>query len=124
MISLGGIDFELATIAPNPEFNYEDEYVERKMLSGKVRRFYKGKRMTLSLSYAYLTDQQISNLYSLLDSQRTNGYIPAIITAPSGTFTGNVHITIDESQKRFALIEGKWVWSYWKVLLEAVDLIS
>lgn len=125
MINLGGIDFELNTLAPNPEFNYEEEYVERKMISGKLREIYKGKRMTFTATYAYLNSTQISQLYSLLDQQRANGCVSATITTPSGTFEGNVTITIDDTQKRFTYNSSLgWIWSNWVILLTAVDLIK
>jgi hypothetical protein len=123
MINLGGIDFELNTLAPNPEFNYQQVYVERTMISGKIRRIYKGKRFTMSIAYGYLTDQQISNLYGLLSSQSQNGFISAAITTPDGSFTGNVMIDIDESQKRFKIVDGKGVWSNWVINLTGVDLL-
>lgn len=127
MINLGGIDFELDTLAPNPEFNYQDEFIERKMISGKIRRIYKGKRMTMTLVYGYLTDSQVSNLYSLISSQITNGFISAAITTSNNqTFQGNVNISLDESQKRFKYdsSSSKWIWSNWKVVLTAVDLVQ
>jgi hypothetical protein len=123
MINLGGIDFELNTLAPNPEFNYQQVYVERTMISGKIRRIYKGKRMTMALVYGYLTEKQISDLYGLLASQQTNGFISAAITTPSGDFSGNVMIDIDESQKRFKIVDGKGVWSNWVINLTGVDLL-
>ena len=125
MINIGGIDFELKTLAPNPEFSYEEEYVERKMISGKLRKIYKGKRMNFTATYAYLTSTQINNLYSLLDQQRTNGFVSASITTPSGAFEGNVTITIDDTQKRFTYNSTLgWIWSNWVIVLTAVDLIK
>jgi len=125
MINLGGINWELKTLAPDPEFNYEEEFVERKMISGKVRRIYKGKRMTFTATYGYLTDTQISNLYSLLDSQRSNGYVSATITTPSGTFEGNVSIEIDDSQKRYTHSDSLgWIWTNWVIILTAIDLVK
>lgn len=125
MINLGGINWELKTLAPDPEFNYQEEFVERKMISGKVRRIYKGKRMTFTATYGYLTDTQISNLYSLLDSQRSNGYVSATITTPSGTFEGNVSIEIDDSQKRYTHSDSLgWIWTNWVIILTAIDLVK
>ena len=125
MINLGGIDWELKTLARNPEFNYQEEFVERKMISGKVRRIYKGKRMTFTATYGYLTDTQISNMYSLLDSQRNNGYVSATITTPSGTFEGNASIEIDDSQKRFTHSDSLgWIWTNWVIIITAIDLIK
>ena len=124
MINLGGIDFELNTLAPNPTFNYIDEYIERKMLSGKIRRIYKGKRFNCELVFGYLNEQQISNLYGLLNSQQKNGFISATITMPNGSFSGNVNLTIDEGQKRYAYINNKWIWTNWKIIIDGVDLIK
>jgi hypothetical protein len=122
MINLGGIDFELPTLAPNPEFNWQEEYVERKMLSGKIRRVYKGRRFTMTLVYGYLTEQQASDLYGLLASQQSNGYVAAAVTTPDGSFSGNVTIDVDESQKRFKIADGKGVWSNWVLTLSGTDL--
>jgi len=125
MINIGGIDFELDTLASNPEFNYEEEFVELKMISGKIRNIYKGKRMSFTATYAYLNSTQISDLYSLLDLQRTNGYVSAVITTPSGEFSGNVTISIDDSQKRFSYNEKLgWIWTNWVIIFTAVDLIK
>jgi hypothetical protein len=122
VINLGGIDFELPTLAPNPSFNWVQEYVERQMLSGKMRRVYKGRRFSATLTYGYLTDQQVSDLYGLLSSQQQNGYVAASMTTPDGTFAGNVTIDVDESQKRFTLKDGKGVWSNWILTIKGVDL--
>lgn len=123
MINLGGIDFELSTLKGNCDFNYVDEYIERKMISGKIRRIYKGKRLTMTLTYGFLTDAQISNVYSLIASQRNNGYVSAAITTPDSSFEGNVTINIDDDQKRFAYSNGKWIWTNWVLTLQAIDLV-
>jgi hypothetical protein len=79
--------------------------------------------MTMALVYGYLTEKQISDLYGLLASQQTNGFISAAITTPRGEFSGNVMIDIDESQKRFKIVDGKGVWSNWVINLTGVDLL-
>lgn len=124
MINLGGIDFELKTMNKNPSFYFAEEFIERKMISGKVRRKYKGKRLIVELSYAYLTEQQISDLYGLLNSQQINGSIPAIIDTFNGPFTGDVNISIDEGQKRFKYDQNtnNWIWTNWNVSIIGTDL--
>lgn len=119
MINLGGYDFELGTLASNPKFGYITEYREYKTISGKIRRDVKGKRFQGTFSYGYLTATEISNINSLLDTQKTAGYISAEIETSDGTFTGNVFLTIDDTQVRFSA--GKWV--DWKIIVTGVDLV-
>lgn len=117
MIKLGGIDFELATLAPNPKFGYTYEYVEKKMISGRIRRIYKGRRAQIELSYGYLTDEQISNLDGLIRSQLQNGYVSVEIDMPKGEFIGEANITINNLQSRYAYINKKWVWTNYEIII-------
>lgn len=119
MINLGGYDFELGTLASNPKFGYIAEYREYKAVSGKIRRDVKGKRFQGTFSYAYLTDTEIGYVNSLLDAQKISGYISAEIETADGTFTGNVFLTIDDTQVRFS--QGKWL--NWKLVVTGVDLV-
>ena len=122
MITLGGYNFELGTIKKEPKFGYIDEYREYVMLSGKLRRDVKGKRFTASFAYQYLTNTEISNLMTLIANQKTAGYISAEISVPGGTYTGNVFLTIDDTQIRFGLEAGVPVWYSWTITVVGVDL--
>lgn len=119
MINLGGYDFELETLASNPKFGYTTEYREYNTVSGKLRRDVKGKRFSGTFSYAYLTTAEIGYVNALLDAQKTVGYISAEIDTSDGTFTGNVFLTIDDTQVRFSA--GKWI--NWKIVVTGVDLV-
>ena len=88
-------------------------------MSGKIRRDVKGKRFQGTFSYGYLTATEISNINSLLDTQKTSGYISAEIETADGTFEGDVFLTVDDTQVRFSA--GKWV--DWKIVVTGVDLV-
>ena len=119
MINLNGYDFELTTLSSNPNFGYLTEYREYKTVSGKIRRDVKGKRFQGTFSYGYLTATEIGYVNALLDAQKTAGYISAEIETADGTFTGNVFLTIDDTQTRFS--QGKWL--NWKLIVTGVDLV-
>lgn len=124
MLKLENIEFDLPTMNKNPTFGYEREYKEYTMLSGKKRRVYKpGKRLVASYSYAYLTDEQLSQLGNIMTAQQKNGYVNAEINMPGETFVGKVNISIDNSQTRFAKINGRWVWIDYKITLQGVDML-
>lgn len=119
MINLGGYDFELSTLSANPKFGYITEYREYKTVSGKLRRDVKGLRFQGTFSYANLTATEIGYINALLASQKTAGYISAELETADGTFSGNVFLTIDDTQIRFS--QGKWLG--WKLVLTGVDLV-
>lgn len=124
MIKFNNVDFELPTLGKEPQIGYEDEFIEKKMLSGKIRRIYKGKRFYAVFRYAYLTDAQINQLNQILTSQRDTGYISAKISTPFGDFNGNAILTVDKSTTMFKKDKetGKYVWINYSVQLKAVDL--
>lgn len=124
MLKIENIDFELPTMNKKPQFGYQEEYKEYTMLSGKKRRVYKkGKRIVASFSYAYLTDEQISQLMNIMTTQKQTGYVNAIIDMPGGSFSGAVNISLDNSQTRWARINGRWVWTDYQITLQGVDMI-
>lgn len=123
MLRIENIDFEFSTMNKEPEFGYTEEYKEYTMLSGKKRRVYKpGSRLNATFSYAYLTDEQKAQLYSVLTTQRTQGFLRAEIDTAKGAFVGNVHMEINNSQTRFAFINGKYVWTNYEITLQGVDM--
>lgn len=124
MIKLGGVDFELKTLAPNPKFGYTFEYVEKKMISGRVRRIYRGRRVQVELNYGYLTDEQISNLDGLMKSQNQNGFISIELDMPNGSFIGDANISVNNLQSRYAYINGKWVWTNYEIILTGTSYVK
>ena len=120
MLKLGGIDFELSTLNKNAQFGSIVEYIEKKMISGKIRRIEKGKRFSAEFSYAYLTDEQRNVLMHLKNNQP----IYAEISTPDGIFKGEVYLDINDLITRFAFINNKWVWSNYSITLTGVDYIE
>lgn len=117
MIKLNGYNLEAFIQSPNPEFGYVDEYVEKKMISGKIRRIYKGKRLNVNISFPYLTSDQIQLLYGFKKCT-------AIIDTPYGQYNGDVFCEINSLQKRYAYINNAWVWIGYSINLIGVDLID
>jgi hypothetical protein len=126
MLMLNNADWELPQIGKEPTVGYEDEYVEKTMISGKIRRIYKGRRFYGNFSYAFLTTAQRDDLQTLLLLQRTNGYIDVKISTPYGSFEGQAIIDVDASQTRFRYDTetGEYVWTNWRMSIKAVDYDS
>ena len=106
-----------------PTMGYADEYVEKTMISGKIRRIYKGRRFYANFSYALLTAEQRATVNSLLAAQRQNGYLTVQISSPFGTYNGQAIIELGQEQTRFKYDEtlGEYVWINWQLTLKAVD---
>lgn len=125
MLKIEGIDFELPQIGREPKIGYSDEYTEKTMISGKIRRIYKeGKRLYATFSYAFLTDEQVSAINELLETQRKNGYLNVEISTAYGEYTGGAIIELNNDQTRYKYdsIAKKYVWTNWSLSLKAVDL--
>lgn len=126
MLKINGIDFDLIQMGKEPKMGYADEYVEKTMISGKIRRIYKGKRFYATFSYAFLTDEQISTLKDLLDLQRQNGFLNVEISNPFGTFVGEAILELGDEQIRYKYnaLTQKYVWTNWTVSLKAVSYVN
>lgn len=122
MLKIEGVDFELPQMGREPSMGYSDEYTEKTMISGKIRRIYKGKRLYATFSYAFLTDEQISAMDELLSTQRQNGYLNVEISTPYGEYTGGAIIELNSDQTRYKYdsTTGKYVWTNWSLSLKAV----
>lgn len=114
---------ELPQIGREPTMGYADEYVEKTMISGKIRRIYKGRRFYANFSYAFLTAEQKATINSLLSAQRQNGYLTVQISSPFGTYNGQAIIELNEEQTRFKYDETAqdYVWINWELTLKGVD---
>lgn len=123
MLTINGIDMELPQIGREPTMGYSDEYVEKTMISGKIRRIYKGRRFYANFSYAFLTAEQRATVNSLLAAQRQNGYLDVQISSPFGSYNGQAIIELGQEQTRFKYDEtlGDYVWTNWQLTLKAVD---
>lgn len=122
MLKINNVDMEFPQMGREPTMGYTDEYVEKTMISGKIRRIYKGRRFSATFSYAYLTSSQRNTLDTLLSAQRQNGYLTAQIDSPFGTYNGQVIMTLDKEQTRFKYDEtlGDYVWVNWQLTLKGV----
>lgn len=123
MLTINGIDMELPQIGREPTMGYADEYVEKTMISGKIRRIYKGRRFYANFSYAFLTAEQRATVNSLLAAQRQNGYLDVQISSPFGSYNGQAIIELGQEQTRFAYSDvlGEYVWTNWDLTLKGVD---
>lgn len=123
MIEINNINLEYTQLSKEPKMGYNDEYIEYTMMSGKIKRLYKGKRFYTSISYPYLLDNQRDVINSLLQLQRTQGYLSAKIDTPFGLFEGNVIIELNNSQARFmySSVLDDYVWTNWELNIKAVD---
>lgn len=122
MLKINNVDMEFPQMGREPTMGYTDEYVEKTMISGKIRRIYKGRRFSATFSYAYLTSSQRNTLDTLLSAQRQNGYLTAQIDSPFGSYNGQVIMTLDKEQTRFKYDEtlGEYVWVNWQLTLRGV----
>lgn len=123
MLTINGINMELPQMGKEPTMGYADEYTEKTMISGKIRRIYKGRRFYANFSYAYLTADQKATMNSLLSAQRQNGYLTVQMSSPYGTYSGQAIIELGQEQTRFAYDSSlqDYVWINWNLTLKGVD---
>lgn len=126
MLKINNIDMELPQMGKEPQMGYAEEYVEKTMLSGKIRRIYRGKRFYATFSYAYLTSEQRTIIQQLLAAQEQSGYVTAQISSPYGTFSGQAIMELNQQQTRFAYSEvlGDYVWVDWQITVKGVEYAS
>lgn len=123
MLTINNIDMELPQMGKEPQMGYAEEYVEKTMLSGKIRRIYRGKRFYATFSYAYLTSEQRTIIQQLLAVQEQSGYVTVQISSPYGTFSGQAIMELNQQQTRFAYSEvlGDYVWVDWQITVKGVE---
>lgn len=123
MLKINNIDMELPQMGKEPKMGYAEEYVEKTMLSGKIRRIYRGKRFYATFSYAYLTSEQRTIIQQLLAAQEQSGYVTVQISSPYGTFSGQAIMELNQQQTRFAYSEvlGDYVWVDWPITVKGVE---
>ena len=101
MLNIEGINFDLLQIGREPKMGYSDEFIEKVMISGKIRRIFKGKRFYATFSYPFLTDEQILIFNSLLYQQRQQGYLNVEIETAFGSYKGSAIVELNGDQTRF-----------------------
>lgn len=123
MLTINNIDMELPQMGKEPQMGYAEEYVEKTMLSGKIRRIYRGKRFYATFSYAYLTSEQRTIIQQLLAAQEQSGYVTVQISSPYGTFSGQAIIELNQQQTRFAYSDvlKDYVWVNWQITVKGVE---
>lgn len=125
MIKIEGYNMELPQIGKTPAMGYVEEFTEKKMLSGLVRRLYKGKRFNATISYAYLLQDERTRIEELLELQRSRGYLVAEISTPVGNYNGEVTIDLNSNQTRWSYSEilKDYVWTNWQLSIKGRRLV-
>ena len=126
MLKINNIDMELPQMGKEPQMGYAEEYVEKTMLSGKIRRIYRGKRFYATFSYAYLTSEQRTIIQQLLAAQEQSGYVTVQISSPYGTFSGQAIMELNQQQTRFSYSDvlKDYVWVNWQITVKGVEYAS
>lgn len=103
-----------------PTMGYSDEYVEKTMMSGLIKRIYKGKRFYATFSYPYLLENERATINSLLATQRTQGYLNVVIDTPFGQYAGQAILELGNDQTRFMYsnVLQDYVWTNWSITLK------
>lgn len=120
MLKVENVDLEYPQIGKQPTMGYSDEYIEKTMMSGLIKRIYKGKRFYATFSYPYLLDKQRATLNSLLNTQRTQGFLNVVIDTPFGQYNGQAILELSNEQTRFAYSDvlKDYVWTNWSITLK------
>lgn len=125
MIKIEGYDMELAQMGKTPTMGYVEEFNEKTMLSGLIRRLYRGKRFTATLSYDFLLQDERTRIEELMQLQRNRGYLSAEISTPFGDYIGEVTIDVNSSQTRWCYSEvlRDYVWINWQLVIKGRRLV-
>lgn len=135
MFKINGLDWELPQRAKTHSAGYEYEYIEHTMMSGKIRRLYKGKRFHATFSYGFLSNAQVLFIHKILAKQMEDGYCTIEMDyggMTNYTFNGPAIITLNSDQQKFESYEtgtdessNIWVstWINWNLEIESVDYV-
>lgn len=120
MLKVENINIEYPQIGKEPTMGYSDEYVEKTMMSGLIKRIYKGKRFYATFSYPYLLENERATINSLLATQRTQGYLNVVIDTPFGQYSGQAILELGNDQTRFMYsnVLQDYVWTNWSITLK------
>lgn len=126
MLKIENIDLEFPTIGKTPSFGFSDEFVEKTMMSGKIKRIYKGRRFYATFSYGYLLDEQRAIIDELLQTQRVKGALVVKCTTPYGEFDGDAILELNNNQARYLYSDvlKDYVWTNWTLTLKAVSYVD
>lgn len=126
MFIIESIDFEFPQIGKEPKIGFSDEYIEKTMLSGFIKRIYKGKRFYATFTYPYLLSDERATLKSVLDTQRQKGYVNVILDTPFGQYDGQAFIELNNEQSRFCYSDvlKEYVWTNWSITLKGAKYDS
>lgn len=120
MLKIENVDLEYPQIGKEPTMGYSDEYIEKTMMSGLIKRIYKGKRFYATFSYPYLLERERATLNSLLNTQRVQGYLNVVIDTPFGQYSGQAILELSNDQTRFMYsnVLDDYVWTNWSITLK------
>lgn len=120
MLKVENIDIEYPQIGKEPTMGYSDEYIEKTMMSGLIKRIYQGKRFYATFSYPYLLENERATINSLLATQRTQGYLNVVIDTPFGQYSGQAILELGNDQTRFMYsnVLQDYVWTNWSITLK------
>lgn len=123
MLEIEGVDLELPQMGKEPKMGYADEFIEKTMISGKIRRIYRGKRFYATFSYAFLRPIERDLLEDLLKSQHNKGFLNVEISSPYGDFSGEAILELNNDQTRFKWDEDEqdYVWTNWQLSIKATE---
>lgn len=126
MLKVENIDLEFPQIGKEPRMGYAEEYVEKVMISGLIKRIYRGKRFYATFSYAFLTQNQIDTIKQLLQAQTQRGYLNVEISSPFGNYKGQALLELNQDQARFKYDTNikEYVWTNWQITVKATKYDS
>lgn len=126
MIQVEGVDIEYPQIGREPQMGYTPEYIEKRMISGYIRRLYRGKRFNATFSYAFLTQEQIDEIRQLLDLQYQKGVLQIIISSPFGNYEGDAILELNGTQTRYKRDPdtGEFVWTNWRINVQGARYVD
>ena len=123
MFTINGQNWELPQSGKEPTMGYSDEYIEKTMISGKIRRIYRGRRFYANFYFPFLSDAQKTSFEALLATQRQSGSLTVVIDSPYGTWRGEAILDGNNNQRRFTAdsTTGEHRWLDWNISITAVD---
>lgn len=126
MFTLNGVNFEFPQMGKEPKIGYTDEFVDKTMLSGRIRRIHRGRRFNAVITYAYLLETERVKLDQIMDAQAQNGYVTVQLDTPKGTYTGAAIVSLNTAQTRFSYsnVLNDYVWTNWELTLSGMSYVE
>lgn len=125
MFTINNINFEFPQRSKSHTAGYKEEYLEKEMVSGKVRRLYRGKRFYADFFYPFLSTAQINNLKTILEYQRKWGYCNVEMDSAEDAFKGQAFVSVNSDQEKFEtnIEENEYQWIKWSLEIESVNYV-